>query len=132
MLYQVTMHPTSPWLLLCKEQKFSEKFPQTGIKLNSMNHYFVSHISTYTERAHLIPWTLSVIWGQEIQVLGYQGFQNILLCTSVMLKFLDLKERCLHLVQAVQIKFSLWPSSSHTSAHCSQFWGGLHPSHSNG
>lgn len=49
-----------------------------------------------------------------------------------MLKFLDLKARCLHRMQAVWVKFPLWPSSSHTSAHRRLFWGGLHPSHMNG
>lgn len=55
-----------------------------------------------------------------------------LVCTNIILKFLDLKGRCLHGMQAVWVKFPLWPSSSHTSAHRRLFWGGLHPSHMNG
>jgi len=107
MLYQVSTCPTSPRLLLCREWRFSEK-SQTGINLESINQHLVSHMSTdllypITETLHLMPWTLLLIWGQQVQELvkSLKDFKSFLILHQGNPKNPNIKGEHLHRMQAM-------------------------------
>lgn len=127
----------SPCLLLCREWKFSEKLPQTGINLEGINQHLVSHMTTdlphsNIERLRLMPWTLLLIWGQQIQELvkPLKDFKSFLILHQGNTKTPDIKgETCMRCKQCELSSCSEPPSRPWVPAVCCLFRGGLHLSH---
>lgn len=114
MLYQVTTCPTSPCLCFADSGSSVKSFPQRGINLESINRHLVSHMSTdlpysNTERLHLMPWTILLIWGQQIQELvkSLKDFKSFLILHQGIPKTPDKKGEHLHEMQAMRVPLLL-------------------------